>query len=429
MRGPFQRSELFILAVLLLVAIIVRFAFFSNQGYQIDTQDFKIWFQTAAENGIRVFYNVTWCDYPPLNIYLFWIFGLLAKSLDAFGSSMFTYVLKLGPNLFDLATAFLIFVFVRKRLNFKMALIAAALYAFNPAAVFNAAVWGQFDAIYTFFLMFSLTLILSSKPKLALIAYMLGVLTKPQSIALAPLIFFLLWRKTDWKGFMTSILIAAGTVFAVIIPFEWVNPFSFLSNIYLGAYSTYQATSINAFNLWGLGGMWQPDTLGFSFLNYYVLGWLMFAALTLFTLYLAHKRLKTNDGIIVVFAAFVLFFGFFMLPTRIHERYLFPAMSVLALMFPFLRKTRPLYVVLTSTCFVNEAYVLNALVSSYPSGPNLTGDPVTIIVSLINLAALVYVLTLMIGELRGKKWLLNKETDTKINLAREEANPNTIDQT
>ena len=37
-----------------------------------------------------------------------------------------------------------------------MAFLAAALYAFNPAVIFNAAVWGQFDAIYTFFLVLSL---------------------------------------------------------------------------------------------------------------------------------------------------------------------------------------------------------------------------------------------------------------------------------
>jgi hypothetical protein len=92
----------------------------------------------------------------------------------------------------------------------------------------------------------------------------------------------------------------------------------------------------------------------------------------------------------------MLFFAFFMLPTRIHERYLFPAISMLALMFPFLKKTRPLYAVLTTTFLINQAYVLYWLNVSYPNaGPNLTGDPVVLAVSAINLLMLVYASILM----------------------------------
>jgi len=391
-------------AALLFMAFLIRLAFFWNQGYAgVDTQDFMSWFQTAATHGPRVFYQVTWSDYPPFNVYFFWFFGLLAQRLSLFGSVLFTYIMKLPANLFDMATALLIFTFVRKRLSFKTSLIATGLYAFNPAVVFDAAVWGQFDAIYAFFLVLSLMLVLRSKPKLAVVAFMLGVLTKPQSIALATLFFFLIWRKTDWKGFLASILVALGTVFAVILPFQWTNnnPVTFLSKIYIGAYSTYNYNSLNAFNFWGLGGMWVKETQ-----VTFIVGWVTFAAIAAFTLYLANRRLDTDKEIIVVFAAFVLFFGFFMLPTRIHERYLFPAFSMLALLFPFIKSTRPLYVVLTATCFINQAYVLYWLNASYPYAANLTGDPVVLVVSLINLVAFVYMLMLMIGELQGRKWLL-----------------------
>jgi Gpi18-like mannosyltransferase len=400
LKVPFAKRELAVVAGLLLGAFLVRILFFSNQGYaQVDTADFMAWFHAAADYGPGVFYAKTWCDYPPFNIYFFWIFGSLAKTLGLFGSSLLTYVMKLPANLFDSATSFLIFTFVRKRLTLKMALLATALYAFNPAVIFNAAVWGQFDAIYTFFLVLSLVLVFRSKPKLAVVAFMLGVLTKPQSIALAPLFFFFVWRKTDWKGFATSVVAATATVFAVIIPFEWTNgnPITFLSNIYFSAYNGYKYTTLNAFNLWGFGGMWVPDTLAT-----FLLGWAMFAALATFTIYFVHKRFEVNRETLVLFGAFVLFLGFFMLPTRIHERYLFPAMAALALMFVFLKKTRPLYVVLTATCFVNQAYVLSFL----NAGTFIqSGDPVVFTVSLINSAAFVYVIMLMIGELRGKKWL------------------------
>ena len=401
MNVPYGKRELTTVAVLLLTAFLVRFAFFSNQGFAAtDTLDFMSWFQTAADVGPRAFYStVSWCDYPPFNVYFFWIFGLMAKGLGVFGSSLFTYVMKLPPNLFDLATAFLIFAFVRKHSSFKWALVATALYTFNPAVIFNAAVWGQFDGIYTFFLVLSLFLVFNSKPKLAVVAFMLGILTKPQSIALAPLFFFLIWRKTDWKGILTTVLVAAATVFAVILPFEWTdgNPVTFLTKLYFGAYSGYPFTTINAFNIWGFGGMWGQDTQ-----VTFVLGWAMFAASAAFALFLVHKRFDVNKEAAVLIAAFLMFFAFFMLPTRIHERYLFPAMAVLALMFPFLKKTRLLYVALTATCLVNQAYVLEFL----NAGTFIqAGDLVVFIVSLINSVALVYVLMLMIAELRGKTWL------------------------
>lgn len=376
---------------------MVRFAFFSNQGYEeVDTRDFMAWFQTAADYGPRAFYTKTWCDYPPFNIYFFWVFGLLAKSLSLFGTSLFTYIMKLPPNLFDMATAFLIFAFVRKRLDFKMALLATALYAFNPAVIFNAAVWGQFDAIYTFFLVLSLMLALSSKPELSAVTFALGILTKPQSVALLPLIAFLIFKKHGLRRFLISLLAAIATVFVVIIPFEWSNPVTFLANIYFGAYGGYAYTSVNAFNLWALGGLWMPETPVL-----FAIGWILFGALAAFVLYVLHKRFGASGELLVLFSAFILFFGFFMLPTRIHERYLFPALSVLALMFPFLKKTRLIYGFLSGTCLVNQAYVLHFLNNNQYIQ---SGDLVALTVTLINLAVFIYALMLMWDELKGRSW-------------------------
>ncbi|TRO51397.1 DUF2029 domain-containing protein [Candidatus Bathyarchaeota archaeon] len=390
----FEKREVLTLAALLFIAFMVRFAFFSNQGYaEVDTRDFMAWFQTAADYGPRTFYTIIWCDYPPFNIYFFWIFGLLAKSLSLFGTSLFTYVMKLPPNLFDTATSVLIFAFVRKRLDFKMALLATALYAFNPAVIFNAAVWGQFDAIYTFFLVLSLMLALASKPELSAVTFTLGILTKPQSIALLPLIALLIFRK-GWRRLLTSILAGATTIFAVIIPFEWSNPATFLSKIYFGAYSGYEYTSINAFNTWALGGLWVPDG------NLFIVGWMLFGVFTVFTLYVLHKRFTVSGEQLALFSAFMLLFGFFMLPTRIHERYLFPAISILVLLVPFLKKTRLLYVVLTGTLFINEAYVLSFLNSADPFIKQ--GDLVVLSVSLINLLVFLYVLVAMWDEFKGR---------------------------
>jgi len=386
--------------VLLLFSLVVRILLFPLPGYKGDLSIFAAWFNTAAEHGIRVFYNVVWSDYPPFNVYLFWMFGSLAKQLSLSGTNL-VYLIKLLPNLFDTATAFLIFTFVRKRLSLKTSLLTAALYAFNPAVIFDAAVWGQYDAIYTFFLVLSLMLLLASKPKLSAVAFTMGLLTKPQSIALAPLIIFLILRKHGWRKLLTSLLTATATIFVVILPFEWSNPVTFLTNIYVGAYANpnYAVTSLNAFNFWAFFGLWRPDTQGFLFLNPATVGWIMFGTLTVFTLYVLHKRLDMSGELLILFSAFMLLFGFFMLPTRIHERYLFPAISFLTLMFPFLKKTRLTYGLLSFTCLANTAYVLHFLNNNQyiPSG-----DLVVLIVSITNLIALLNVLVLMWRELKGE---------------------------
>jgi dolichyl-phosphate-mannose-protein mannosyltransferase len=419
MRILFQKREVTILAALLFFSLLVRVLLFPFPGYKNDLGTLESWFKTAATYGPRVFYNVaSWVDYPPFNIYIFWIFGSIAKGLSLFGSSLMACIIKLPPTIFDLATSTLIFIFVRKRFDLNMALLATTLYTFNPAVIFNLAIWGQFDAVYTFFLVLSLLLVFESKPKLAAVAFMLGILTKPQSIALAPLMVFLIFRKYNWRGLFTSIGAAIITVFAVILPFEWTdgNPVTFLSDIYFGAYSTYAYTTVNAFNIWGFGGMWKPDTPIFLYMNLYTLGWIMFGALVTFTLYFVYKRLGVSEELVVLFSAFLLFFGFFMLTTRIHERYLFPALSVMALLIPFLKKMRPVYVVLSGTCLVNQAYVLSFLnANSYIAD----GDPVVLIVSLINLVVFLYVLLLTWRTLRGNKWLSSSSTGTSGNASRE----------
>jgi hypothetical protein len=101
---------------------------------------------------------------------------------------------------------------------------------------------------------------------------------------------------------------------------------------------------------------------------------------------------------LVLFAAFVLLFSFFMLPTRIHERYNFPSLSFLALMIPFLRKMRVIYAVLTVTLLTNLAYAMTLLNSNLPI-PD--GDPLAICMSLVNIVVFAYVMVLMRRGIKG----------------------------
>jgi Gpi18-like mannosyltransferase len=392
-----RNSEMIWLVALLLAAFLTRFLLFSIQGYNYDLSVYAAWIATATDRGLRSFYGNIWCDYPPFNVYIFYAFGNLAKLFGFYTMATIDYVVKFIPTLFDLATASLIYVFVRKRLSLKLSLATTAIYAFNPAVIYNSAVWGQFDAVYTFFLILLLMLALKSKPKLSAAVFALSVLTKPQAIALAPLIAFLIYKKNGLKNLIFSSITFALCVFVVILPFNWSNPVTFLSNIYFGAYGDFKNTSVNAFNIWGLVGFGKPDG------NLFILGWGLFGALIISVLYILHKRFDSSDESLIVFCAFLLLFGFFMLPTRIHERYLFPAISMLALTLPFIKKTRLIYAVLTGTLLLNQAYVLS-FININLQVPSRNWVDLTAIT--INVFAMAFALVLLLSY--GKKISLPK---------------------
>jgi hypothetical protein len=118
---------------------------------------------------------------------------------------------------------------------------------------------------------------------------------------------------------------------------------------------------VNAFNLWALFGMWRPDTQGYLFINPYLIGWMMFVVVTFLALDFVDERLKSRGEMLVFFAAFILLFGFFMLPTRIHERYSFPSLSFLALMIPYVKRVWAVYGVVTVTLLINLVYAMLTL--------------------------------------------------------------------
>lgn len=96
-----------------------------------------------------------------------------------------------------------------------------------------------------------------------------------------------------------------------------------------------------------------------------------------------------------------------MLPTRIHERYLFPVFSVLTIMLPLARESRPLFVVLTFTYLSNLAYVLPFLnTGSYIPD----GDVFVYVIAAVNLAAFAYALLTMAKKMKVRALSVQEQT-------------------
>ena len=341
------------LGAILVISLGVRLALFHLPGYEIDTSTFTAWYQVAAERGLYGFYDSpNWSDYPPFNVYIFWLFGKIAQVTGG----VTPLLLKLPQNIFDLATVVLIFCFLRREVSPRWALLGAAVYAFNPATIFNLAVWGQMDSVYTFFMVGTLYALLRSRWEFSGFLFAMGVQTKPQTAILLPVVACVMLKKGGWLRSITSAGVFWVTVFAFILPFHWENPLIFLGERYSG-YWVYPYTSLNAYNLWAIGGFWLPDTVTVAGLSLQMWGLVAFVILAA---YITWQFCRTYGSRSAIYAVFLLLFAFFMVMTRIHERYLFPVLAVLVMILP-IRYVWGLYAGVTVTYFINLVCVLDVL--------------------------------------------------------------------
>ncbi len=260
-------------------------------------------------------------------LYFFWLIGFLKSTLlsSIIIPPNIDLFLKLAANASDLATGFLIYKIIKEKLSAKAGNIAASLYIFNPGLTFNSAVWGQYDSVAILFLVLSIYYCLIKKnPVICSIFFSLAWITKPQSLELAPfLLFFFLknFKPIQWIYSFFSFVITAIIVF---FPFFPNNPLYGIYSVNIGSTSLFSCTTCNALNFWGIFGNWKNDMN--LFLNLPLLTWGFILLSVFLIIVFSLKKLK---GDISYFTISISMLAFFMLLTRMHERYL-------AYFFPFI---------------------------------------------------------------------------------------------
>jgi Gpi18-like mannosyltransferase/predicted membrane-bound dolichyl-phosphate-mannose-protein mannosyltransferase len=386
-RGLSQSS--LALVGLLLIALVVRMLFIGAAGFPNDVSAFEAWALTLAEHPTTEFYaKAGFADYPPGYFYVLWICGHLYRTLvhsDPSYSAL-KFIVKLPGILFDIVDTALIYAIVRRYASTAWSFAAAALFAFNPAIVYISAYWGQVDSVPGAFTLGSLYLLLGAdrlagrNRDLSVVAAWLllacSVLMKPPAIVLAPLFVAWIFMTDDAtvrlrRAAYTGIGIAGGLVLAYLstIPFHLgANPvaqFAWLYERYRFAAGVYAYNSVNAFNLYVMAPsnhFWMSDgtilpnwTIGGRSFGFPMYAWgigLFVAAVALVVSRLVQRR----DSIALLEAAMVLSLGYFVLSTRMHERYIYNAV-MLAIPLAFYRR-RYLYaaIAISITLLANLIY-------------------------------------------------------------------------
>lgn len=354
---------------LIVIALVMRVLFAPLVTLELDFNTFRAWSLMLAENGPQRFYE-NWSDYLPGYLYVLWGLGVLADAWPFFSHDFWVRILYKLPAIFaDLATGYLIYKIVSKWSEQK-AYIASFLYLLNPAVWANSTLWGQVDGITSLFSVFTLYLSFT-QPFLSSAALAMGTLIKPQAAFIAPLIMYLWVTKHGVKKTVLLIPSSAVIFIAGFIPFAGNKPIlPFIFERLAQAAGQYPYTSVNAFNLWALGGgWWKSDGTGLVSLQ--ALGWFLLTliiVLCVLTIQLRH-RLDTAK---LYLAAAVIFLASFLFLTRMHERHLLATLAPLAVAGSFYPVLYIPYLVISfnysANLYYSYAWITNFFQEVFPSG-------------------------------------------------------------
>ena len=363
--------------LLLAAGFIVRLCFMGQSGFANDVSSFEAWALTLASHPTWMFYSSTsFADYPPGYFYVLWIVGHIYGLFGPHANlDILKYLVKLPAVLMDLADGALLFAIVRRFASERIALGAAALFILNPAVIFISASWGQVDSISAGLGLLGIYLLLRSGDAEggadvrfiagAWIVLAYSLLIKPQGAVLIPL--FIAYAFADREQVMrrvtyTGVGIAAAIVFTFLftLPFHpAADAFVWLYHKYEFGKNVYAYNSVNAFNLWSIkDAFWQKDSNIVLFLPQYIWGLLLLVAAGSLTI-VRYVQSRTPRALLE--SAAVLSLAFFMLSTRMHERYVYEGLLFSIACLPFARRYAVAAVVFSLTLFVNLFYSLTYL--------------------------------------------------------------------
>ncbi|KKR74310.1 MAG: hypothetical protein UU16_C0002G0001, partial [Candidatus Woesebacteria bacterium GW2011_GWA2_40_7] len=284
----------------------------------MDQGTFVAWSANLTRDGFKNFYN-GWSDYLPGYLYVLWLLG----KINLAGVIPTTILYKLPAILSDIATGYLIYRILRKSKGVKWGLIGAAIYIFNPAILSNSALWGQVDSLTSLFSVLSIYL-LPINYLLSAISLAIGTLVKPQTAFIFPVIVFMVFKER-WKLQKIFAYLSVGLFVFIgsFIPFwNHGNLASFILERLGISLNQYPYTSINAFNFWGLIGIWKPDNVFMQ-----VGGYLLVLIITIVIAIRRNREQKNTK----YFLAALIFASSFVFFTRMHERHLLPLFAPLAI--------------------------------------------------------------------------------------------------
>lgn len=384
-------NERILILTLLCVGLFLRISSATlMEGHPFDINLFKNWATAAANNLFQVYSNSRSSDYPPLYMYILFLIGKIA-SIPAM-SPYFTVLLKLPSIVADIATSYLFYKLARKYLSLEISILLSAFYIFNPAVFINSTFWGQVDSFFTFIVISSVVMLSEKKIVLSSALFTAAIMMKPQGIIFLPVLFFELIRQKSFKNFLKVVFFSLSMALIIILPFSLNKDMLWVFKLFSNTLSEYPYTSVNAFNFFSLiGKNYAKDADTLFVFSYHNWGMIFIIMITAFSWFFYTKG---NNRVFASAAALLQIAGVFTFSTRMHERYLFPAVALSILAFIYLRDKRLLLLSagFSSTVYINTHFVLFQTSNGINS---VSFSPILIFTSLLNVLLFSYLVRVL----------------------------------
>lgn len=398
----------------LALGLLIRLPLLWDAGFHYDIGTYKAWALKLSDPAapFKLYEDGYFADYPPLYMYALAAIGWWARTFGLESTAHFTALIKLPGTLCDLAVALLLLRCANRdqvdSAGRPLApLFLASLYWFNPAIIFDSALWGQTESCLALLLVASWLNWRVGRLWAASVLLGLAVAFKPQGLIFA---WVFGWALLVSQPLLVSIrqAILGLTAFALaVLPFAIDQEPNWILQLYFSTADTYNYITVNAYNLWALLG-WNWSANPGSFLGLSAQLWAGMISASLLTLAGVRagrqSRTLTNPilrgehyGWALAMAAMV----FFMFAPRMHERYILNIIPMLALLTSR-RDARLLLLLWSAGVLFNMGYVYHWYIAVGEPAPR---DSVVLrLVSGYNLAITLLSMLIWLWPERASRW-------------------------
>ncbi|MEP7200599.1 MAG: hypothetical protein ABI874_12330 [Chloroflexota bacterium] len=373
-------------ALLFLGAFAARMILAHTPGDHDNLFVFKAMLEQGTRFGLANVYGLdpVYGAYPPFYHYHLTFVGWLYRAFMSpelyVDSLRLNFLMKMPTITYDMLITLVVMVYAARQRDARCALLVGATYAFNPGIIYTTAYNGQLgDPFYAAFVTIAVVALLSQRATTLGLATALAVLTKPQAAAFAPFLALgALWHLSPrgdsvWKPVARTILASALTVAVISAPFALAGTLPQMINTLSQTIGHGPRIASNAFNIWwlyGWGHAWEitDGALLLGLVSYRAIGLVSFFLVAYG--FVAWRVWRARAARRLALLAGFVGLAFFMLPTEIHENYLFPTFPLLALWAVRDRRAWSIMAVLTLTWFVNlvttDPTLMEPLAAAWP---------------------------------------------------------------
>lgn len=286
-----------------LIGLALRYL--AREHATADAAEYITWYTFARNHGIGGLAEA-FTNYTPFYSYLL----LISTRFDWLGQPL--SLVKTISAIFELGCAIVVAQMVWRvtKLPLRASLAFCAVWL-APTVVFNGAMWGQADSIWTFFTLVSVGLFMRDRN--GVLPFAMSFSVKAQGIFLGPFVLGMILRRRIHMAWLAAI----PGVYAILAIPVLVAGRSLVSvlGIYLDQAHTFHRLTMNAANLWVFAGS-MPYAVGVT------AGLLLAAASGLaLSTFIAHSK-RTGPEFILLVACVSLILMPYLLP-KMHERYFY----------------------------------------------------------------------------------------------------------